>query len=420
MAEASIYERVRADERPLYFAHVPKTAGTSFYAVLDRYFPVARVCPWNTPDHLDAQPRERWQGYQLYRGHFGWRLHERLDRDPWMITMMRDPLQREISAIHHGMRDVQMRAHLPNTLCEFVRLPDARERMAKAYRDYLVRHHDGMSVEQWVEGAKQALDQCLFVGLAERFDDAIALLAYKMGWWPSEHVAPHNVKPDHQRVEIPADTLEILRDVVAPTNAIYEHAVQRFDRDLRDMHRDLLDQRYRDHGSDEPAVDHLLLRFDQPFRGGGWLSADQAASQHGMPMLWSGPGTESWLRLRLRTDRDLSLQVHIGNAVSQQVVESLALTVNGAPVPMTLRSISGRQVLGTANLPVDVLRRGDADTLLTFRVDQTRSWHQLDASCPDTLQRGVAFCQLKVEPSATTAAAPPAGISCRPEPRARC
>lgn len=398
MGEASIYARVRAGERPLYFAHVPKTAGTSFYAVLDRYFAERDICPWNTRNYLATEPRERWQGYQLYRGHFGWRLHELLDREPWMITMMRDPLQREISALHHGMRDLKMRANLPATLCEFVKLPDAHSRMANAYRDYLTRHEQGVPTEVWVASAKQTIDECAFVGLAERFDDSMALLAYKLGWWPSEDSVLQNVKPDAQRTPIPESTLEVIRDAVAPTYAVYDHAVQRFEREMSEMHSDLLRNRYRERSEAAPRVDNLLFRFDEPFCGGGWLAADPVARQEGVPMLWSGSGKESWLRLPLRTERDLMLQVHLGNAVDVEVLESLTLTVNGAPVPMTLKSITGRQVLATARLPADVLRRDSQETLLTFRVARTKSWHDLDPSSLDNQQRGVAFCQLKVEP----------------------
>jgi len=398
MGEASIYERVRSGERPLYFAHVPKTAGTSFYAVLDRYFAARDICPWTTSNYLATEPRERWQGYQLYRGHFGRRLHELLDREPWMITMMRDPLQREISALHHSLRDREAKANLPATLCEFVRLPDARQRMANAFRDYLTRHEPGVATEVWIESAKQTIDECEFVGLAERFDDSMALLAYKLGWWPSEGVVARNVRPATQRAPIPEDTLEIIRDVVAPTNAVYEHAVQRFERDLSEMHTDLLRHRYRERTALTPRADNLLFRFDEPFCGGGWLAADPVARQEGVPMLWSGPGNESWLRLPLRTDRDLSLQVHLGNAVDVEVLESMTLTVNGAPVPMALKSITGRQVLATARLPADVLRRDPHETLLTFRVARTKSWNDLDESSLDKQPRGVAFCQLKVEP----------------------
>lgn len=402
MGEASIYERVRAGERPLYFAHVPKTAGTSFYAVLDNYFAADQICPWNTPDFLESEPREQWQGYQLYRGHFGWLLHELLEQEPWMITMMRDPLQREISAIHHGMRDVEMRKHLPATLCEFVRLPDAPGRMAKAYRDFLAKNVRG-TTDEWIHSAKQALDDCVFVGLTERFDDSMALLAYKLGWWPSEHVEPHNVKPKVQRDAIPEDTLAILREAVGPTYELYEHSVARFERDLRDMHADLLSRHYREQTMHAPRSDRLLLRFDEAIRGSGWHAIEPLTRQLGLPMRWTGPGNESRLHLKLRTDRALSLQIHIGSAVHEDVLSSLTLHVNGVPVPMSLRPISGRQVVATAELSPAVLRRDPCETVLSLRVASTRSWQQIDPTCDDTLPRGIAVCQLKVEPSPVAA-----------------
>ena len=54
-----------------YFAHIPKTAGTSFIVLLDRFFAVEKIFPhqlWREVSSIDTDEN---QAYQLFRGHFG-------------------------------------------------------------------------------------------------------------------------------------------------------------------------------------------------------------------------------------------------------------------------------------------------------------------------------------------------------------
>ena len=54
-----------------YFVHVPKTAGTSFIVLLDRFYPADKIFPhqlWREIKHIDVNCNAQ---FDLYRGHLG-------------------------------------------------------------------------------------------------------------------------------------------------------------------------------------------------------------------------------------------------------------------------------------------------------------------------------------------------------------
>lgn len=393
MAGKSPYQRVLDGERALYFNHIPKTAGTSFYAVLDQRFAAAATCPFVGGVHLNEEPKERWQGYQLYRGHFGMRLREKLDDDPWMITMLREPFAHELSSLRHRMRARRLYPEMPQTLAAALEHPVNQHALGMDYIGSLASGYASMSVEEQIATACRTLDRCLFVGVTERFDDSMALLAYTMGWPLPDDVGRRNERPKDQAQEVPEGVVAAIEQRIGPARAIYEHACARFARDLTAMHRDLLGRLQREElAADEPRSE-LLLRFDRPLVGTGWHAPCHAHGE--IPMRWTGPGKESDLELRLATDRDLDLKVHLGDVASEAIARSLTLAVNDVPVALSLSSMGGRQMLAAGRVPATALQRRQPLTRLRFGVDETVS----PASDGADPARGVAFCQLMLRPA---------------------
>lgn len=291
MASKTPYQRVLNGERALYFNHIPKTAGTSFYAVLDQRFTAASTCPFIGAVHLNEQPKELWQGYQVYRGHFGMRLGEKLDDEPWMITMMREPFAQELSSIRHRMREQTLYTDMPKMLAAAIEHPVNQEALGMDYVGYLAADYASLSPDEQVAAACATLDRCLFVGLTDRFDDSMALLAYTMGWAMPEPVARRNELPRDLALEVPESVAAAIRERMGMAQAIYDHAVAKFERDLTAMHRDLLGRMQRDLLAAEEPKEELLFRFDQPLVGRGWLPSSEVAGQ--IPMRWAGP-SRSW------------------------------------------------------------------------------------------------------------------------------
>lgn len=93
-----------ATPRPLYFWHIPKTAGMSFTKWLSQHYPAESVFePHLLPD-LRAAARARELSYQLFCGHFGCELPSYLPRRPVTLTVLREPRARTISHLNHIWR----------------------------------------------------------------------------------------------------------------------------------------------------------------------------------------------------------------------------------------------------------------------------------------------------------------------------
>lgn len=401
--EPTPYEKIRRGEDVLYFLHVPKTAGTTLYAILDRYFASREICPWSTLAHIAEFPREQWGGYLLYRGHFGYELAEVLDRRPITMTMLRDPLDSAISALHHARRSPGLHREVlrGQEVVDFVRGPDLASVVQGRIRLSLVRDAEHMTDDESVERAVAALDELAFVGITERFSESMALLAHTMGWTPPAEVQALNVRPC-SHAALPDDAIEIIRSHVEPEYRVYQHARSSFESRLAAMHRVLLDREHRRRMAREPKRDHAHLRFDDVVPGHGWQGHEDLIGAISVPFRWTGPGTESTLDFSLRTDRDVVLQAHVINAIAPDVLQSLTLRVNDCPVPLQTTHRHGLEVVVQGTIPAQVLARDPELTRLRFCVNATRSKHALDPSDPDDRLLGVCFSQLAMAPVEAT------------------
>jgi hypothetical protein len=100
-----------ANDRPIFFCHIPKTAGTSVRMALEQAFAPHTVLPdafmiarggGRYPplpifeQSLSVQPNP----VRLLRGHYPFAVHKLL-REPLTIAILRDPVQRSISELRH-------------------------------------------------------------------------------------------------------------------------------------------------------------------------------------------------------------------------------------------------------------------------------------------------------------------------------
>ena len=93
-----------ADGQPLYFLHIPKTAGTSVSDWLKRRFDDAEVCPPVLLDDLIALAPDELPRYALFCGHFHQYLPSLLGKPLRTVTVLRDPVSRTFSHWRHIVR----------------------------------------------------------------------------------------------------------------------------------------------------------------------------------------------------------------------------------------------------------------------------------------------------------------------------
>ncbi len=193
----------------LYFAHIPRTAGTSLAMVLDGLYRAEQICP--------ARLWADWPGvadrpWSLYRGHFGG-----AGLDPWLppscqrISVLRDPLTLARSRYAYVLRDPNTALHarvrksgldfagfladpqtawlVSNPQCRFLSLrwSDRHDPVAALAglcerRDqYVHEQRIDESPEQQFEQARAWIDRALFVGLVEQLDWQLPILGQRLG-----------------------------------------------------------------------------------------------------------------------------------------------------------------------------------------------------------------------------------------------
>lgn len=100
---------------PVYFLHIPKTAGSSLKYWLSDLFGPERTLELYTLSSLAEQLPYQIRSYQYYTGHLGLSLSEFLSQDFKIdtFTWLRDPVKREISQYNYirqtGAAQIQMR-----------------------------------------------------------------------------------------------------------------------------------------------------------------------------------------------------------------------------------------------------------------------------------------------------------------------
>ena len=86
------------------FPHIPKTAGQTVIAALQRIFPEQTFSPVRT--HSAAPPDAQMPpGYKLYAGHIDWTDIETLPETRFAFTLLRDPRERIASFYFYLLRE---------------------------------------------------------------------------------------------------------------------------------------------------------------------------------------------------------------------------------------------------------------------------------------------------------------------------
>jgi hypothetical protein len=218
---------VSAHEPPtLIFMHVPKTAGRSLEALLERHVPAAQT--WDgygdragreaAFEALRQLPEAQRRNLRLVKGHFPFGIHEHLPQESEYLVFFRDPVDRVISLYHYILRDATHRLHdalvqRSMSLDAFVR----SDLLPAAFCNAQTRLLAGRSIgddapcgEQVWAQARANLDRHFgVVGLMERFEESVAVLGARYGW-RRLHVPMRNVSSRRRAAELSESTLALL------------------------------------------------------------------------------------------------------------------------------------------------------------------------------------------------------------------
>lgn len=244
----------------LVFVHVPKTAGTTFNAILaDRFraerihevmmrgmslrLPQRRLLP---PPLLSASKIRRLKsalavppGVALVNGHLDMSLAPHLPADARYMTLLRRPVPRAISHYHHYQRmdgDPLQALAQRSTLAEWVGrcgLAEMDNGQTRRLAGVMAAPIGSISARTLGVAKDHLARRFALVGLTERFEEFQVLLYRRLGW-PYRRYAARNVgivRPERRNVD--AATLELIA------------ASNRYDAELYDFAEELFAQAIR-------------------------------------------------------------------------------------------------------------------------------------------------------------------------------
>lgn len=372
--------------RPLFFAHLPKTAGISFVEWLDWHFEPETTLALESLDAAGADAAvAQPEGRLFIHGHAPLDMRRAFPQRPFVFTLLRDPLERAVSAYHHLRRDAALPA-MPVT--------DGRAAARARAVELAGRHDLGgfvaadpriaakqvgniqtlMLSQAWGPGhfgivhslppdttaddlarACENLAGCDAFGVTERVPETAEMLAHALRLDPPRYPGWANradARPPLR--DIAPAALDRLREATAHDAALHRFATALFEDRRRAMMRDLLARHARQAPpAGQPPASASVMRFDRPVPGEGWYAPERAGDGW---LSWTGPDPESWLLLRSPAGGgDAVIEVEVKHALRPEQIGQATLRVNDWPVAREIAATPDGHRLA-ARVPALLLR----------------------------------------------------------------
>lgn len=259
--ESTRTESSDADVRPtVIFMHIPKTGGLTLGDIMLREYGRGRfeiVAGLGGPGRLEAHLRfletgeapppglpgtgalRQFERVPLARraklrgvmGHFPFGLHEAIERPSTYLTLVRDPIDRVLSAYQH--RVVRQRFAL--SLEDYI-----RSERDPAMHNHQVRLLSGGRPDRRNRPGRGSLEKAMrnvedhfaLVGLTERFDESVVLAAHLFGWRKTAYRRQNEGRGRPRREDLAPELLMILERTNELDRELLEWARARFQQQL--------------------------------------------------------------------------------------------------------------------------------------------------------------------------------------------
>lgn len=234
--------RAGSDQESVIFLHLPKTAGTTVnrlieweYRLSEMYSVDPVLYRWSAA-HLRKLPPERLKKFRMFKGHMVFGLHEVLPQPATYITVLRDPVDRVISA-YYFMRNYKLHPlhwklrRKKWTLEDYVR--NSRRENVQSKIVAGAPYEEPCTLEI-VERAKHNLRRHFsVVGISARLEESLALMKLRFGWKLSSYSSFNVTRSRPKKRDLPEATLELIQQKNAFDMDLYECAQEIFESAVR-------------------------------------------------------------------------------------------------------------------------------------------------------------------------------------------
>lgn len=350
---------------PLYFAHIPKSGGTTLSMLLERLYPLSEIFQpkllWDVGE-IDVSSQSE---FQLFRGHFNALGHIISYRNTQNITLLRDPVNMAISSYNHVKRDPETRWHerVNNenwTLEDFITNPNTQNLTTNRMTNFLhlgaksptLEGELNLNVDSFrklkrsvklsqrsqgvtskTELAQGYLKNCLWVGVLEQLDRSLQMLCYTMALPPIQ-TQPRLNKSD-QNTSLSKKTRQLLMERNQSDCLLYQQALTRlnvFEQTVsaqcgQKLTPELIDQNYQNNYlnlHNKVKVPEVNLKMTDGIIGDQWHQREWCNERQDW-FRWSGPRSKSFLDFWL-VPKDYQLTVEL---VTFPQSDHLSLLANG-------------------------------------------------------------------------------------------
>ena len=225
-------------DESVIFLHVPKTAGTTLnrlieweYRLSEMYSVDPVLFHWSAA-HLRKLPRRRLQRTRMFKGHMLFGLHEILPQPATYITVLRDPVERVLSAFYYmrtyKLHPLYWKFRRENwTLEQFVERTTRHNVQCKIMAG---AEYNSPCTNEILEKAKSHLQQHFsVVGLSERFEESLALLKLRFGWQLKSYSTFNVTRSRPKKGDLSQATLDAITTRNSFDLILYRHASERFE-----------------------------------------------------------------------------------------------------------------------------------------------------------------------------------------------
>jgi hypothetical protein len=235
------------DHQALIFLHIPKTAGTTLNRIIEwQYSPLSifTIDPHGiraTPERFKTLSEQRRRQLRVVRGHMVYGIHEFLPQGATYITMLRDPVARMLSAysfiLRRPLNPMHRKLKRERLGVEaFIRLTPNRQNLQCRI---LAGVKDVTCDQRVLDIAKENIAKSFsVVGLCERFEESLMLIAKTFGW---EIPYYENRKVSKVRLALEPSMVNMIQEHNRLDMELYEFARKRFE-DTLDKKEDVMRQ----------------------------------------------------------------------------------------------------------------------------------------------------------------------------------